>query len=580
MQSFIQNKAFYTLLFFFLFQFVFAQSNQNIDSLKTVLNEQSGNEKIQTLDYLFDYYYLKDLDSAKKYAEIMLKESQKSQESNRAEKIAKAYNNLGIFHTKKSDLNNAKKYLLMAINIEKKNSLQKQLASSYRIIAGLYNNKGDLQKSTAYMYKALHIYDSIKDFGGIASCYNNIGILHKQNHDYNKAVNSYLKGLEIIKQNKVKDDKVSFYSNLSVAYRYLKQYDSSFYYLRQAISTSKKNLNYSDLADSYLMMSKLLMDQNIQNDSIGYYLDQSFIYAKKTNNTDINTILTTKGKWYYLRKEYTKAIVELEKGLAYSQKHHNLIGEQYALYYLYKIRQKTGDYQQAIKDLEYFVDVQDSINFSEAQVKINQLQEKFENKKKQIKIKQLEKIKRLDNKIKWMLYIIILGILSVSVYTIRNLLRQRKRNKLEKEEIEKDLKQKNKQLTSQALMMMQKNTLLNDILLSLQEVKNVGLHTQKDINELKRKLRRSMHSEDDWELFKQYFEMVNKDFFIKLKNINQKLTPAELKLCALTKLRFSIKETATLINISPDSVKSSRSTLRRKLGLKRQDNLYDFLNGI
>jgi len=294
----------------------------------------------------------------------------------------------------------------------------------------------------------------------------------------------------------------------------------------------------------------------------------------------VPNILISKGKWYYLLKKYNKANVFLQEGLDLARKQQDLMAQQYALYYLYKSKQNKGAYKEAVTDLEDFIDVQDSINYNDALLRINQLQEKYENEKKQIKIEQLERIKSLDKRIKWMLYVIIAGILSVSVYTIRRLLKQRKQNKLEKEQIEQDLKFKNKQLTSQALMMMQKNTLLSEILASLQEVKNVGLSTQKDINELKRKLKRSMHSEDDWELFKQYFELINKDYFAKLKNINQKLTPAELKLCALTKLRFSIKETATLLNISPDSVKSSRSTLRRKLGLKRQDNLYEFLNSI
>jgi DNA-binding CsgD family transcriptional regulator len=149
---------------------------------------------------------------------------------------------------------------------------------------------------------------------------------------------------------------------------------------------------------------------------------------------------------------------------------------------------------------------------------------------------------------------------------------------LETERIENDLQMKNKQLTSQALMMMQKNKLLNDILNSLAEIKSIGLDTNANIRDLKRKLKRGLNSERDWELFRHYFESVNKDFFEKLKKINSTLTPAELKLSALTKLRFNIKETAALLNISEGSIKSSRYILRKKLGLNREDNIYNFLN--
>jgi len=571
------SQLFILLLVSYISQIATAQQTTKIDSLIKHLKQRNGIARIQTMDSIFNYYYTKNIDSAEKYAKQMLIES-KGIHNDKV--LSLSYNNMGIIYLQKKNSNKAKELIQKAIQIEKKQHYSRQLASSYRIIAGIYNAEGNINKSIDYVYKALHIFDSIKDYEGVASCYNNIGILHKQNRAYNKAIKSYLKGLLLVNKHKITHDKVSFFNNLSIAYRYIKKYDSSYYYLQKAINTSQKNNNYYDLSRNYLGMAKLLMDQNLQNDSIRIYLDLSLKVAQKHNLPDIASTLISKGKWYYLLQKYDSANIELQKGLNLARKQHDLLTQQYALYYLYKSKQKKGAYKEAIKDLEDFVDVQDSINFNEAMAKINNLQEKFDNEKKQLKIAQLEKVKSLDQKIKWMLFIIIAGILAVSIYIIRRLLKQRKQNRLEKERIEEDLKFKNKQLTSQALMMMQKNTLLSDILASLQEVKDVGVNTQKDINELKRKLKRSMHSEDDWELFKQYFELINKDYFTKLKKINTKLTPAELKLCALTKLRFSIKETATLLNISPDSVKSSRSTLRRKLGLKRQDNLYEFLNSI
>jgi len=166
---------------------------------------------------------------------------------------------------------------------------------------------------------------------------------------------------------------------------------------------------------------------------------------------------------------------------------------------------------------------------------------------------------------------------------VRNFFIKRKKDKIEKElmtiaqkKLNQDLRFKNKELTGQALMMMQKNKLLGDILNNISDIKPQS----PELTKLKRKLKKSMHSEDDWALFKHYFEEVNKDFFAKLKQINDKITPAELKLSALIKLRFNIKESAALLNISPDSVKTARYVLRKKLDLKTGDNIYDFLNNI
>jgi len=143
--------------------------------------------------------------------------------------------------------------------------------------------------------------------------------------------------------------------------------------------------------------------------------------------------------------------------------------------------------------------------------------------------------------------------------------------------LHQDVRFKTKQLTSQALMMMQKNKLIDDILSQLSTIKGAGVPLT-DLNKLKRKLKKSLHSEDDWELFKHYFEEINKNFFKRLKQINPKITPAEQRLAALVKLRFNIKETAELLNISPDSVKTARSQLRKKMGLAAGKNMYEFLN--
>ncbi|NPA68097.1 MAG: hypothetical protein GXO50_05755 [Chlorobi bacterium] len=180
--------------------------------------------------------------------------------------------------------------------------------------------------------------------------------------------------------------------------------------------------------------------------------------------------------------------------------------------------------------------------------------------------------------------LIILSVMIFAAIIISLLLNKKKNNlekellKTEKEKLNEEIKHKTRELTSQALMMLQKNKLLEEILNSLSEIKTTGKETHKEISDLKRRLKYSMHSEKDWKLFKQYFEEINKNFFESLNKINKKITPAEMKLAALIKLRFSIKETASLLNISEGSVKTARYNLRKKLGLKRNDNIYDYLN--
>ncbi len=89
-----------------------------------------------------------------------------------------------------------------------------------------------------------------------------------------------------------------------------------------------------------------------------------------------------------------------------------------------------------------------------------------------------------------------------------------------------------------------------------------------------------MDLEKDWELFKMYFEEVNKNFYTHLRKISGELTPGDLKLAALVKLNLNIKEAAAVLNISPESLRKARYRLRKKLGLKHGENLSEFLNAL
>jgi DNA-binding CsgD family transcriptional regulator len=73
---------------------------------------------------------------------------------------------------------------------------------------------------------------------------------------------------------------------------------------------------------------------------------------------------------------------------------------------------------------------------------------------------------------------------------------------------------------------------------------------------------------------------VHNNFFDSLKAKYPTLNSYDLKLCALIKLNLDTKEIATIMDISPESVKVARSRLRKKLQLDPSDNLSSFITQI
>jgi DNA-binding CsgD family transcriptional regulator len=143
--------------------------------------------------------------------------------------------------------------------------------------------------------------------------------------------------------------------------------------------------------------------------------------------------------------------------------------------------------------------------------------------------------------------------------------------KLKEQQFENDIEHKESQLSAITLQMLQKNELL-------EEIKSI-IHKKEDTteNQLSKVINSHFTQDNNWNDFDKYFESVNKNFYNKLKQKFPDISSNDLKICALIKLNLSIKEMASILNISPDSVKTARYRLRKKLQLTTEDNLTEFI---
>ncbi len=155
------------------------------------------------------------------------------------------------------------------------------------------------------------------------------------------------------------------------------------------------------------------------------------------------------------------------------------------------------------------------------------------------------------------------------------------KSKANEKELEIKLEFKTRQLTTHAISMMQKNKLMQELSESMSKVNKYVADDQKnEIRKLQRQIKRSLNVEKDWELFKMYFEQVNKDFFTRLLDKSPSLSSNDLRLSALIRLNMNIKEAASVFNVEPASVKSARYRLRKKLGLNQEDDLVEFMRNV
>lgn len=144
------------------------------------------------------------------------------------------------------------------------------------------------------------------------------------------------------------------------------------------------------------------------------------------------------------------------------------------------------------------------------------------------------------------------------------------------------LASKDAELTENSLYLV-KNNIFNQEMVKLlngciEQVSASDTNARNMIKEVINKLNQHIQ-EDSWFRFNLSFDRVHPEFNKHLVEHFSELTPTELKLCAFVRLGMSNKEIASLLNQNPDSVKVSRSRLRKKLGIEQSQNLENFLAG-
>jgi DNA-binding NarL/FixJ family response regulator len=84
--------------------------------------------------------------------------------------------------------------------------------------------------------------------------------------------------------------------------------------------------------------------------------------------------------------------------------------------------------------------------------------------------------------------------------------------------------------------------------------------------------------EGSWKSFEVSFQNIHSDFIKNLLHRFPGLTKSELRLCILLKLGMNTKDIASMLYLSPESLKVSRSRLRTKLGMQECDSFHSFLS--
>lgn len=404
----------FTVIFFLLLAVSsFSQDYSKIDSLKSVLKNVSGKEKVEVLNELSKAYFGV---SPEKILEFANQALELSEEMDYNKGKAQALNRIGTGYYYQSNYDKAIEYYLKSLEIYKNIGGKYEIAVSINNIGNNYYYLSDYNRALEYYLTSLKKFEEINDKKGVASSSNNIGNIYCKINNYDKAVEYYLKSLRIAEEIGDKKRIANSSNNIGDLYQYLNNYDKAKKYHLKSLEI------YEDIGDKYGIASSLI---NIGNTylnftnyekALEYYLKSLKIYREIGNKIGIVSSLINIGDVYIKLQNYNKASAYIEQSLKLAEdiEAKELITHTYiAFSELYSAK---NNYEKSLEYYKLYSELNDSIFTEDMSKKIAEMQTKYETEKKEQEIAKLNIEKQLkEEKLKshqnWLTFFIIISLI-------------------------------------------------------------------------------------------------------------------------------------------------------------------------
>lgn len=604
------------------------------------LGAREQHQEIAALNQKCKDYWGTNLDTAEYYGKQAVALARKEKEWN--DEVARAYMFLAVVYYYVADDGQAKAYVEEGLVVAEQINSDWGRAFAYNLLTIINRMTGDYEASIAYAKKTITLRSEQKDTFNLAGAYNNLGNTYLEMGDLESAIENQLMGLELRMVTNDTSGMVLGHGNVADIYLLMENVALAKEHIDKAIRMTRKgteshannllvlgdifNTNY-EAPDTALVLYKealaiflrigirdgigvasenvgsALMRLGQLDDAFSYFQKAEAIYQDQGDNDQLAHVYMNYGDYYSQQKNYKAALPYFNKAYRYARMSQNSKQIQNALESLYRVNKLFGMDKRALAYLEQYKAFADSLNTEEAYGQMAKLETRYKTLEKEFEIKTLKQKQEISQARQRLLVFIIMGLALISalmVFLIQ--LKRRKdrqihqqvelvyekekeltlseleRSKLKERKLQQGLEYRSKQLSTHALHMMQKNSILQDIQHELGELKSSNV--QEVNRKIKALINQSMRSDKDWDTFRHYFEDVNKNFYAKLFEIAPELSVTDQKICALIKLNMDTKQMASVLNVATNSIKSSRYRLKKKLGLEAEVDMEAFIRGI
>ena len=465
-------------------------------------------------------------------------------------------------------------------------------AYANRVIGVAHWAQGNLDLSFRYLISARKAYQALEDSMGLANSSLNLGMAYAAQRNFDLATRNYEDALGIFRRKGADSRIATTYTKIADLLTLQEKYAPAFDYLNQALLVHRRIGFLYGIAEANRKLGQLASAKEEWDDAISYFL--LAVEAGKQRNDQVGLAANYFGIGSaYLKKgnlnlanDYLKRARDLAENFGLQRVRRDV-------YQAFKnLEARRGNYQLALTYADAYFNVRDSLFNREKSNLIANIEARraYEVQEEKLIIAQknldlMVKENKISSLTKWLLALGLLAGLATAYAMLsrKNSIIARKGDDLEKahqrgDNLETALKGKEQELTSYTLNFVQKNEGITELKQLTEALgKRLGQEHRAELRAITRKLEGLLQVDEDWADFRRHFESVHPDLITRLGEDFPGLTSNEFRLIALIRLNLSTREVSTVLGISPDSVKTARYRLRKKLNLDTQDNLFDFL---
>lgn len=296
---------------------------------------------------------------------------------------AKALHQIAIALQYRGNLEKAMQYYKLALAIRTNLPPDNDLLNTINNLGSVYQLMGDNHLAMEYYLKALELGEKLDDKIAIAKTYNNLGIISKEMNQYDKALQYLMKSLQISESLNNLGNMAYSLNNIGLIYKLQGNYQEALKYMNRSIEVKKTMGNQRGIASTLNNIGNIYLLQDQTDKALKNFEDALVLQIKTLDSVNMIPTFINFSSAYSQQKNIPKAIDYLEKASDLAKKLKQQQSRRQIYQALADLYAQQKKYYLAYSNQLEYSKLSDSLNLSNMNNAVAQLQVKFETREKE-----------------------------------------------------------------------------------------------------------------------------------------------------------------------------------------------------